>query len=161
MRNYPSKNDRFMGRHFDLEIILLSVLWSLRYKRLYRDLVEMMAERGLSIAHTTILRRVQRYASAFDKRWGRSAASAGNLWRVDEIYVQICGRWVFLYRAVDESGTTVDFRRSPRRNVTSAKAFFGKAVRSQRRSPATITLDSYATSHRPFANLKSRKSFLT
>jgi putative transposase len=108
----------------------------------------MMAERGLSIAHTTILRWVQRYAPEFDKRWSRFSASAGSSWRVDETYVKIRGRWAYLYRAVDASGKTVDFRLSPRRNVASAKAFFCKAVRSQGRSPETITLDRYAASHR-------------
>jgi transposase-like protein len=67
----PSKNDLFKGRYFEQEIIVLRVCWYLRYKLSYRDLVEMMAERGLPIAHTTILRWVQRYAPEFDKRWSR------------------------------------------------------------------------------------------
>ena len=71
-----------------------------------------------------------------------------HLLRVDETYVRIRGRWAYLYRAVDASGKTVDFRLSPRRNVASAKAFFRKALRSQRQSPETITLDGYAASHR-------------
>ena len=100
--------------------------WYLRYKLSYRDLVEMMAERGLSIAHTTILRWVQRYAPEFDKRWGRFSAQAGRSWRVDETYVRIRGQWAYLYRAVDASGKTVDFRLSTRRNVASAKAFFAR-----------------------------------
>ena len=86
-----------------------------------------MAERGLPIAHTTILRWVQRYAPEFDKRWSRFSAQAGTSWRVDETYVRIRGRWAYLYRAVDASGKTVDFRLSPSRNVASAKAFFRNA----------------------------------
>ena len=77
MRNPPSKTDLFKGRHFEQEIIILRVRWYLRYKLSYRDLVEMMAERGLPIAHTTILRWVQRYAPEFDKRWSRFSAQAG------------------------------------------------------------------------------------
>jgi transposase-like protein len=156
MRNRPSKSDLFKGRHFEQEIIILCVRWYLRYKLSYRDLVEMMAERGLSVAHTTILRWVQRYVPEFDKRWGRFAASAGTSWRVDETYVRIRGRWAYLYRAVDASGKTVDFRLSPRRNVASAKAFFRKALRSQRQPPQTITLDGYAASHRAVRELQQQ-----
>ena len=85
------------------------------------------------------------------------AASAGTSWRVDETYVRIRGRWAYLYRAVDGSGKTVDFRLSPQRNVAAAKAFFRKAVRSQRRSPETITLDGYAASHRAVRELQEQR----
>jgi len=80
--------------------------------------------------------------------------SAGSSWRVDETYVWIRARWAYLYRAVDASGKTVDFRLSLRRNVASAKVFFRKAVRSQRRSPETITLDGCAASHRAVRELQ-------
>jgi len=80
---------------------------------------------------------------------------------VDETYVRIRDQWAYLYRAVDSAGKTVDFRLSPRRNVASAKAFFRKAVRSQRRSPETITLDGYAASTGQCANFKSRDGFVT
>jgi transposase-like protein len=156
MRNRPNKSALFKGRHFEQEIIVLCVRWYLRYKLSYRGLVEMMAERGLAIAHTTILRWVQRYAPEFDKRWSRFSAQAGTSWRVDETYVRIRGRWAYLYRAVDASGKTVDFRLSPRRNVASAKAFFCKAIRSQGRSPETITLDGYAASHRAVRELQDQ-----
>jgi len=156
MRNCPSKTDLFKGRHFEQEIIILCVRWYLRYKLSYRDLVEMMAERGLSVAHTTILRWVRRYTPEFDKRWRRFSAQAGTSWRVNETYVRIRGQWAYLYRAVDSSGKTVDFRLSPRRNVASAKAFFRKAVRSQGRSPETITLDGYAASHRAVRELQQQ-----
>ena len=64
-----SLDELFKGRHFDREIIVLCVRWYLRYKLSFRDLVEMMAERGLSLAHTTIMRWIQRYVPEFDKRW--------------------------------------------------------------------------------------------
>ncbi|MFC3461479.1 IS6 family transposase [Massilia haematophila] len=137
-------------------MIVLCVRWYLRYKLSYRDLVEMMAERGLPIAHTTILRWVQRCGPEFDERRGRFLASAGTSWRIDELSVRIRGRWAYLYRAVDASGKTVDFRLSPRRDVASAKAFFRKAIRSQGRSPETITLDGYATSHRAVRELQQQ-----
>jgi transposase-like protein len=138
----------FAGRHFDWEIIMLCVRWYLRYKLSLRDLVEMMAERGLRLAHTTIMRWVQRYVPEFEKRWNRYARKAGRSWRVDETYLKVRGRWVYLYRAVDGEGHTVDFRLSPNRDAAAAKAFFRKAIRTQGRPPVSITLDGYAASHR-------------
>jgi transposase-like protein len=110
----------------------------------------MMAERGLHLAHTTIMRWVQRYVPAFEKCWARYPRQSG-LWRVDETYLKVRGRWTYLYRAVDRDGETVDFCLSPTRDVAAAKAFFRKALRTQGRPPVTITLDGYAASHREFS----------
>lgn len=144
----------FAGRHFDREVIILRVRWYLRYKLSFRDLVEMMAERGLSLAHTTILRWVRRYASEFVKRWNRFGRSCGRSWRVDETYIKVRGKWVYLYRAVDKAGQTIDFRLSRTRDVVAAKAFFKKAIRHEGRPPHTITLDGYAASHRAVREMR-------
>jgi hypothetical protein len=104
-----SVDELFKGRHFDREIIVLCVRWYLRYKLSFRDLVEMMAERGLSLAHTTIMRWIQRYVPEFEKRWNRFARLAGRSWRVDETYVKIKGRWTYLYRAVDKEGPSISY----------------------------------------------------
>src|ERR1700733_10831554 len=88
-----SVDELFKGRHFDREIIVLCVRWYLRYKLSFRDLVEMMAERGLSLAHTTIMQWIQRYVPEFERRWNRFARPVGQSWRVDETYVKIKGRW--------------------------------------------------------------------
>jgi glucosamine-6-phosphate deaminase len=122
-------------------VIILCVRWYLCYKLSFRDLVEMMAERGLHLSHTTIMRWVQRYAPEFERRWTRFARKVGRSWRVDETYLKVRGRWVYLYRAVDRDGDTVDFRLSPTRDVAAAKAFFRKALRTQKRAPVSITLD--------------------
>jgi transposase-like protein len=148
MVGFLGLDELFEGRHFDREIIVLCVRWYLRFKLSFRDLVEMMAERGLSLARTTIMRWVHHYAPEFERRWNRFARPAGPSWRVDETYVKIRGEWVYLYRAVDRAGNTVDFRLSTRRDVAAAKAFFRKAVKSQGSTPTTITLDGYAASHR-------------
>jgi putative transposase len=129
-----------------------------------------MAERGLSLAHTTIMRWVKRFTPEFVKRWNRLAMTAGQSWRVDEIYVKIRGKWAYLSpegtsfganRAVDRSGKTVDFRLSARRDVAAAKAFFAKAIRSQGRAPKTITLGSSGAraADQRFARLRLRVHF--
>jgi transposase-like protein len=74
-----------------------------------RDLVQMMAERGIALTHTTILRWVQRFVPEFEKRWSQYSRPVGRSWRCDETYIKVKGRWTYLYRAVDKQGRTVDF----------------------------------------------------
>src|SRR5207302_4153799 len=110
MGKLKSVEELFEGRHFDREAIILCVRWYLRFKLSLRDLVEMMAERGQSMAHTTIMRWVQRYAPEFEKRWRRFAGAVGQSWRVDETYVKIRGEWRYLYRAVDRGDPAIHAR---------------------------------------------------
>jgi hypothetical protein len=130
MDKLQSPEELFVGRHFDREGIILCVRWFLRFKLSLRDLVEMMAERGLSLAHTSIMRWVRHYTPEFEKRWRQFALAVGRSWRVDETYVKIRGEWCYLYRAVDRAGRTVDFRLSARRDVVAAKSFFRKAMKT-------------------------------
>ena len=150
----PADTDLFKGRHFDRPVIILCVRWYLGYKLSSRDLVEMMGERGIELAHTTILRWVQRYVPEFEKRWGWYARAVGGSWRCDETYIKVNGRWTYLYRAVDKRGRTVDFRLSERRDVAAAKAFFRKSMKHHGAS-RVITLDAYAPSHRAVRELKA------
>jgi transposase-like protein len=150
-----SLEELFAGRHFDREVIIPCVRWYLRYKLSFRNLVEMMAERELNLAHTTILRWVRRYTPEFVKRWNRFGRTAGRSWGVDETYIKVRGHWTYLYRAVDKAGQTIDFRLSWTRDVAAAKAFFKKAIRHEGRSPHTITLDGYAASHRAVHEMRT------
>jgi transposase-like protein len=135
------------GRHFDQQVIILCVRWYLSYKLSSRDLVDMIGERGIELAHTTILRWVQRYVPECEKRWSRHARSVGGSWRCDETYVKVKGRWTYLYRAVDKQGRTVDFLLTAKRDVAAAKRFFQKAMNGNG-TPRVITVDAYAASHR-------------
>ena len=101
MTEPTSAQDLFKGRHFDQEIIILCVRWYITFKLSFRDLVQMMAERGITLSHTTILRWVQQYVPEFEKRWSRYARPVGDSWRVDETYLKIKRQWVYLYRAVE------------------------------------------------------------
>jgi transposase-like protein len=107
----------FRWRHFAGEIILLCVRWYCRYGISYRELEEMMGERGVAVDHTTVYRWTQRYAPELEKRsaWYRSRLSFS--WRVDETYVRVKGRWKYLYRAIDKGGATLDFYLADRRNA--------------------------------------------
>jgi transposase-like protein len=88
----------YLKRQFNSEIIGLCVRWYITYKLSYRDLVEMMAERGVVMAHTTIMRWVMRYVPEFEKRWHRFSRPIGSSWRVDETYIAIKGIWRYLAR---------------------------------------------------------------
>ena len=88
MTEPTSARDLFKGRHFDQEIIVLCIRWYLTFKLSSRDLVQMMAERGITLSHTTILRWVQQYFPEFEKRWNHYARPVGDSWRVDETYVK-------------------------------------------------------------------------
>jgi transposase-like protein len=143
----------FKGRHFDSSIIILCVRWYITYKLSYRDLKQMMAERGVDLAHTTILRWVQYYIPEFEKRWGRFARPVGTSWRVDEIYIRVRGEWKYLYRSVDKQANTIDFLLCEHRDIEAAKRFFTQAI-DRHRAPEKITLDAYPATHSAIAELK-------
>jgi transposase-like protein len=149
-----SPSSLFHGRHFNHSIIILCVRWYITYKLSYRDLVEMMAERGVDLAHTTIMRWVQRYVPEFEKRWRRYSRSVATSWRVDETYIRVGGRWTYLYRAVDNQGLTVDFLLSEHRDIEAAKRFFTQAS-NQHGSPERITVDGYPATHAALNELKA------
>ena len=133
----------FKGRHVEGEIVLWAVRWYCRYGVSYRDLEQMMGERGVSVDHSTIYRWVQKYAHEIEKRlrwqWRRPRSTS---WRVDETYVKVGGKWTYLYRAVDKHGDTIDidFYLSPTRSTQAAKRFLAPHPRcrpERRMTPAS------------------------
>jgi transposase, IS6 family len=117
----------FKWRHFQNDIILLCVRWYLRYALSYRDLEEIMLERGLHVDHTTIYRWVQHYAPELEKRCRPHLKACNDSWKVDETYVKVKNVWMYLYRAIDSEGKTLEFLLSPTRDADAAKSFFLKA----------------------------------
>src|SRR5215475_5760315 len=107
----------FYGRHFPDDIISLAVRWYLRYSLSYRDLEEIMAERGVSVDHSSIWRWVDHYAPELERRLRAHLQPRILVWRVDETYVRVAGEWTYLYRAVDGRGATVEFYLSRTRDV--------------------------------------------
>lgn len=108
-------------QHYQPDIILLTVRWYLRYNLSFRNLVEMMEERGLSLVHTTIMRWVHQYGPELDKKLRCYLKKTTDSWRVDETYITVKGQWMYLYRAVDSKGNTIDFTFSQTRDPKVAK----------------------------------------
>src|ERR1700726_4365510 len=117
----------FKWRQFEPEVILLAVGWYLRFSLSYRDVEELLAERGLHADHVTVWRWVQRYGPEILRRLRPRLRPTNDSWRVDETYVRGKGKWVYLYRAVDSSGATIDFLLSAKRDAATAQLLLRKA----------------------------------
>ena len=120
----------FRRRRFPVGIILVCVRWYCKYGISYRDLAEMMQERGVEVDPSTIMRWVHRYAPELEKRVRAYQGYGSASWRVDETYVKVGGRWKYLFRAVDKHGVLIDFMLSDRRNTRAAHRLLAKALRN-------------------------------
>jgi IS6 family transposase len=130
----------FAGFRFPWEVIAVSVRWYLRYGLSYRDVEELLAERGVTVDHVTIFRWVQRFTPEFIEAARPCRHAPGERWFVDETYVKVSGRWAYLYRAVDQHGQVIDVLLSITRDLTAARRFFTRALRAGV-IPAEVTTD--------------------
>jgi IS6 family transposase len=130
----------FAGFRFPPDVILLAVRWYLRYGLSYRDVGELLAERGIDVDHVTIYRWVQRFTPLLIDAARRCRHSVGDRWFVDETYVRVAGVWRYVYRVVDQHGQVIDVLVSKRRNLVAATRFF-ETMLSGRDRPKEVTPD--------------------
>ena len=149
------QDQSFKGRQFNAEVILWAVRWYLMFPISYRDLELMLLDRGVEVDHSTIFRRIQAYAAELEKRIRPHLRMSNGSWRVDETYVKVKGRWMYLYRAVDSRGQTIDFLLSAKRDAEAAKRFFRKALAQPHTvNPRTITVDKNAAYPKTVTEMK-------
>src|SRR5512135_1556597 len=131
----------FKGHRFEKDIILLGVRWYLAYPLSYRNLEEMMAERGVEVDHSNLYRWVQKFTPQLEAAFRKGKKRpVGTSWRMDETYIKIKGQWRYLYRAIDRDGQTIDFLLTAHRDKKAARRFLKKAIR-QHGLPAKVTID--------------------
>jgi transposase, IS6 family len=149
----------FKWRHFEADIILCAVRWYLCYALSYRDVEELLQERGVRVDHTTVFCWVQRYAPELDKRCRPYLRATNDSYRVDETYIKIKKHWSYLYRAVDSTGATLDFMLSATRNADAAERFFRQVLHaSHTLTPRVITVDKNAAYPPAFESLQQEKT---
>jgi transposase, IS6 family len=129
----------FVGFRFPRDIVVLAVRWYLRYGLSYRDVEELLGERGIEVDHVTIYRWVQRFTPLLADAAGPCRHSVGNRWFVDETYVKVAGRWRYVYRAVDQYGQIIDVYVSPKRDLWAARRFFNTAIRAHGEPGEVVT----------------------
>ncbi len=129
---------------FPTDIVMLVVLWRLRYKLSLRNLAEMFLERGVTFTHEAVRDWEARFAPLLaDPLRAKRKGQAGTSWYVDETYVKVNGTWCYLYRAIDRDGNLVDCMLSETRDLHAAKRFFRKAVDVVGHPPERVTTDGH------------------
>ncbi len=130
----------FKGRHTPQSIILQCVRWYCAYALSYRNIEEIMKERGIEIDHSTLNRWVVKYAPQLEKAFHQKKKQPGNRWRLDETYIKVKGQWKYHYRAVDKQGNTIDFLLTAKRDTKAARRFLNKAI-GRNSKPGLINID--------------------
>ena len=156
MTQAKTRDPIYRCRWFESETIELCVRWYITYRLSYRDLVAMMAERGVTVSHTTIMRWVLRYVPEFEKRWARFARPVHSSWRMDETAVSVRGGRHYLYRAVDKHGRSVGSLLTADRGIGAAREFFRKAIAlNPRHWPRKVNLDGNAATRIALRELRA------
>jgi transposase-like protein len=144
-RPAPVQRSAFAGFRFPPDVIVVAVRWYLRYGLSYRDVEELLTERGVEVDHVTIYRWVQRFTLLLADAARPCRHTVGGRWFVDETYVRVAGRWRYVYRAVDQFGQVIDVFVSPRRDVVAARRFFERAIGTTKVTPVEVVTDQAAT----------------
>ncbi len=135
-----AESSAFAGFRFQREVISVAVRWYLRYGLSYRDVEELLGERGVEVDHVTVYWWVQRFTPEFVEAARRRRHCPGDRWFVDETYAKVAGRWTYLYRATDQYGQVIDVWLSRRRDLTAAREFFSRALTAGT-VPVEVTTD--------------------
>jgi transposase-like protein len=141
----PIARSAFAGFCFPPEVIVLAVRWYLRFALSYRDVEELLTERGIQVDHVTIYRWVLRFTPLLAEAARPCRHAVGSSWQVDETYVKVAGRWRYVYRAIDQTGQVIDVFVSPRRDAPAARRFFERAVATTNVTPVEVVTDQAAT----------------
>jgi transposase-like protein len=144
-RPAPIARSAFAGFRFPPDVIMLAVRWYLRYGLSYRDVEELLIERGVEVDHVTIYRWVQRFAPLLAEAARPCRHAVGQRWFVDETYVKVAGRWRYVYRAIDQFGQVIDVFVAPRRDAKAARRFFDRAIGTTKMTPVEVVTDQAAT----------------
>ena len=139
----PAPRSSFAGFRFPPEVITVAVRWYLRYALSHRDIEELLAERGIEVNHVTIFRWVQRFTPLLIDAARPCRHVPGDRWFVDETYLKVAGRWVYLYRAIDQFGQVIDVLVSPKRDLAATRRFFTRALEHVP-SPTEVVTDKAA-----------------
>jgi len=141
VRPDPTARSAFAGFCFPPDVIVLAVRWYLRFGLSYRDVEELLAERGIEVDHVTVYRWVQRFTPLLAEAARPCRHRVGDRWQVDETYVKVAGRWRYVYRAIDQFGQVIDVFVSPRRDSTAARRFFERAIGTTKILPSEVVTD--------------------
>ena len=141
----PIASSAFAGFCFPPDVIVLAVRWYLRFALSYRDVEELLTERGIQVDHVTIYRWVLRFTPLLAEAARPCRHAVGDRWWVDETYVKVAGRWRYVYRAIDQFGQVIDVFVSPRRDAAAARRFFERAIGATNVTPVEVVTDQAAT----------------
>jgi len=141
VRPDPTARSAFAGFCFPPDVIVLAVRWYLRFGLSYRDVEELLAERGIEVDHVTVYRWVQRFTPLLAEAARPCRHRVGDRWQVDETYVKVAGRWRYVYRAIDQFGQVIDVFVSPRRDAFAARRFFERAIGTTKIMPSEVVTD--------------------
>jgi transposase-like protein len=140
-RPAPAPRSAFAGFRFPPDVIVVAVRWYLRFGLSYRDVEELLAERGAEVDHVTVYRWVQRFMPLLAEAARPCRHRVGDRWQVDETYVKVAGRWGYVYRAIDQSGQVIDVFVAMRRDATATRRFFKHAIGTTKTTPMEVVTD--------------------
>ena len=144
-RPAPAARSAFAGFRFPPDVIVVAVRWYLRFGLSYRDVEELLAERGVEVDHVSVYRWVQRFPPLLAEAARPCRHAVGDRWFVDETYVKVAGQWRYVYRAIDQFGQVIDVFVSPRRDVRAARRFFERAIGTTKIRPIEVATDQAPT----------------